>query len=198
MPPTEQPPLPLTLANGEPLPDALEQEAARHSGTRFFQKHESVGRLVLQLLEEGVGTSEIARVVGPYCGRADEATGTDTGLRKLIERFGAYHKVKLGDVIGHKAAAVASGALERMLDVVPKATAKELGALSMAATQAHTIHREAAGISLPPIRHEHVHVNLSELRQMAATAERQAVIDVVSVEPQEPAFPIKKPEMVTP
>lgn len=167
--PEEQPKLPLKMADGSALSDPLQVLMARHSGTRFFEQHVEAGQAVLQLLREGVQVAEIARMIGPYVGRPEEGT-RDTGLRKLIERYGAYHQVKMGSVIAGRAAMVANESLAQMQEVIHRATHKELGALSMAATQATQIEREAAGVSLPPIRHVHLHVTPEDLERMEREA----------------------------
>jgi hypothetical protein len=168
-PPPAQPKLPLTLPDGTALAEPLQMELARHSGVRFFEQHREAGEAVLQLLREGVPVSEVARTIGPFVGRPDEGS-KDTGLRKLVERFGAFHQVKMGGVIAGRAAMVANEALAQMQEVMPRATHKELGALSMAATQATQIEREAAGVSLPPIRHVHLHVTPEDLERMEREA----------------------------
>jgi hypothetical protein len=168
-PPPAQPKLALTLPDGSALAEPLQVEMARHSGVEFFKKHAEAGQAVLQLLREGVQTSEIARTIGPFVGRPEEGT-KDTGLRKLIERFGAFHQVKMGSVIAGRAAMVANESLAQMQEVIHRATHKELGALSMAATQATQIEREAAGVSLPPIRHVHLHVTPEDLERMEREA----------------------------
>lgn len=178
---SEQVPLPLVDQAGQPLVSALQSELARHSGTRFFSLHEEAGEAVLQLLKEGVPVSEVARFIAPHVGRPQEqqkdATGKiiDTGLRKLIERFGAANGIKMGNVIAGRAAMVANEALAQIQDVLPKATHKEIGALSMAATQATQIEREQAGVSLPPIRHVHLHVTPDDLERMHNEASSQTI-----------------------
>lgn len=182
--PTEQALMPLTdAATGTLLVSPLQAELARHSGTRFFAQHEDAGKAVVQLLQEGVPVSEVARIIAPHVGRPLEqqrdASGKviDTGLRKLVERFGAAHGIKMGGVIAGRAAMVANEALAQIQDVLPKATHKELGALSMAATQATQIQREQAGVSLPPVRHVHLHVTAADLERMHEEAASKPIID---------------------
>jgi len=177
----EQSLIPLTDDTGALLVSPLQTEMARHSGTRFFSQHEEAGNAVVQLLKEGVPVSEVARIIAPHVGRPLEGQRDsngkiiDTGLRKLVERFGAAHGIKMGNVIAGRAAMVANEALAQIQDVLPKATHKEIGALSMAATQATQIEREQAGVSLPPIRHVHLHVTPDDLERMHEEASTQTI-----------------------
>jgi hypothetical protein len=176
--------MPLTdAATGALLVSPLQAELARHSGVRFFAQHKEAGDVVLELLQEEVTSSEVTRIIGPHVGRPLEgqrdASGKviDTGLRKLVERFGAFHGIKLGGRIAGRAAMVANEALAQIQDVIPNATHKELGALSMAATQATQIQREQAGVSLPPVRHVHLHVTAADLERMHEEAASKPIID---------------------
>jgi len=141
---TDQPSLPLTMPDGTALAEPLQAALREHSGQRFFAQFPEVRQAVLTLLKEGNAISEIARVVGPFCGRADEGA-RDTGLRKLITGLAVSEGLDLNDTARSKAAVLRDLAIDRASELTPLASTKELGALSMVATQAHQIERNLGG-----------------------------------------------------
>jgi hypothetical protein len=186
-----QPGLELVLPDGRTLEHPVRMEMARHSGTRFFQRYPEVGEVVKDLAKEGVTISEIALIIAPHVGREvemdEKGKVKDSGLRKLIERYLTASGIKMGAVTAGKAAMVASEALSQALNIIPKATVKELGALSMTATQATQIEREQAGVSLPPVRHVHLHVTPADLERMH---EEAAAVDTRQVDTRHKTEPI--------
>lgn len=137
----------------------------------------------LAMIEAGGGDYEvIAYAIGWH--------KVDTGLRKMVAGLRYLEKIDTSNAARYRAAGIRDAALEQMAAVMPKTKAEHIGALSMVATQAHTIERNLGGESSIVIEHRVTGMKtFAELKAEAqkALAERSSspVIEVEEIKTKE-------------
>lgn len=149
---THIPQLPLQLPDGSALPPPPKAALRPHTGTRFWADNPEAKAAAIELLKEGLSLSEIAVAVGPMCGKSGDPD-KDNGIRKHLQALCVLERIDRTEAARYRFAVLRDEAADRMLDVVPHATRKELGALSMVATQAHQIERTLGGEANVVVEH---------------------------------------------
>lgn len=171
-----------------PVPPKLAHRP--HTGARFWAQHPEAREAAIEMLKEGVSMSEIARLLGPMCGRTTPED-KDNGIRRHLEALVVTERIDLAEIARYRFAVVRDAAAEKMLDVIPKATHKELGALSITANQAHQIERTLGGEANVVVEHRITGLpTLAQLREEARQAMQAATTE------SEPLRPVVEAEIV--
>jgi hypothetical protein len=128
----------------EDLPPAPLAVWREHTGARLAQRFPEVHEAALELVRSGVSLSEVARELGPLCGKGGE--GQVDGFRKILRGWIIAAGIDMTQVARMKAAVLRDEALERAADLTPDAAVKDLGALAMLITQANQVERNLGGL----------------------------------------------------
>jgi hypothetical protein len=143
-----------------PRPQALWRE---HTGARLAERFPEAKAAAVEMIREGVSISEVARHVGPLCGKTGE--GEQDGLRKIIRGWIITERIDMTEIARLKAAVLRDEALERASDLTPRANVKDLGALAMMLTQSNQVERNLGG--LPSEIKVTTKLTLADLERMA-------------------------------
>lgn len=144
--------LPLMQSDGSALPPPPKTALRPHTGARFWADNPEAKGVAIELLKEGESLSAIAAAIGPMCGKSGDKA-KDNGIRKHLQALCVLEKIDRTEAARYRFAVLRDEAADRMLEVVPNATKKELGALSMVATQAHQIERTLGGEANVVVEH---------------------------------------------
>jgi hypothetical protein len=106
----------------------------------------------LELIQEGQSLSEVARQLGPMCARTT-AEAKDNGIRKHLQALIIIEKIDLIEIARLKSSMVRHEALDQMMEVIPEAGKRELGAIAMAANLAHQMERTLGGEASTIVEH---------------------------------------------
>lgn len=123
-----------------------------HTGTRFWAANPQAREAALELLHEGESLSEVARRIGPMCARSTPET-KDNGIRKHLQALVVTENIDLRNIGRLKASLVRHEALDKMIDIIPDAGKRELGAIAMAANLAHQIESNLGGEATTIVEH---------------------------------------------
>jgi len=135
MPPTEQPPLPLTMPDGSPVPAKPRSVFREHTGEDFEEDYPALATAAVNLFRVFGNFTTVAKMIGPECGRAEEATGADTGLRRILRpiiyrRLGAQEVKAI--IVAKSLETVAEG-VEKTRELIEKSyDPKQVGNVAIA------------------------------------------------------------------
>ena len=161
-----------------PRPPALWRE---HTGARVAEQFPEAKEATFEMIRSGMSISEVARVVGPMCGKDGE--GEQDGLRKIIRAWIVSEGIDTTDIARRKAAVLRDIALDTGADLTAKAKVGDLGAVAMMLTQANQVERNLGGLpSEIKVTTKLTMADLERMREATAPPMR----DVIDVEPQPP------------
>jgi hypothetical protein len=136
----------------EDLPPPAPVAHRPHTGARFWAQHPEAREAALELIQEGQSLSEVARQIGPMCDRTT-AAAKDNGIRKHLQALIIIEKIDLIEIARLKSSMVRHEALDQMMEVIPEAGKRELGAIAMAANLAHQMERTLGGEASTIVEH---------------------------------------------
>jgi hypothetical protein len=171
------PTLPLKLPDGTDLPPRPTELWREHTGTRLAEHYPQAKVAALELIREGVSVSEVARLVGPMCGKTEK--GEQDGMRKIIRGWIISAGIDMTDIARLKAAILRDQALDAASELTPDAKVKDLGSLAMLLTQAHQVERNLGG--LPSEIKVTTKLTLADLERMRTAPTPAPIRDVIDV-----------------
>jgi hypothetical protein len=138
------------------MPDPI--AITHHSGCIEHPEHITTDALAALARSQGAtehqgqSLSEVARQIGPMCDRTT-AEAKDNGIRKHLQALIIIEKIDLIEIARLKSSMVRHEALDQMMEVIPEAGKRELGAIAMAANLAHQMERTLGGEASTIVEH---------------------------------------------
>jgi hypothetical protein len=175
-----QPPLPLTLANGEPLEDRPGEEYRKHTAERWrdpvrgdpasyeycLYLIRSLGIVTTRILKEEVDKHREARGIGSISKQSIQALKNDKKEFKPGE---------LNDIMRHTAELLALESMGASRELVDKVTStKDLGPLAMMMTSAHNIKQIQSG-GPTEIKAVHHRFSVDDFEKVKAAAQGKVI-----------------------